>query len=75
MAIDIRLVEHNFMINVTPPHGAGSTRSPLSATDALAFLSDGGVHSTDATDALDAADGTWRTRHDAEVYRRRGERA
>jgi hypothetical protein len=72
MAIDITLVGPNFMIDVTPPNGVGSTSAPLSATDALAFLSECGVHSTDATDALDAADGSWRGRHDAEILRRRG---
>jgi hypothetical protein len=76
MAIEIaRVGSSHFQVAVTPPHGTWVSDRPLTATDVLEQLSRIGVHSTDATDALDESGADWRPAHDEEVRRRRSEGA
>ena len=66
----------NFRVEVTPPHAeAWRSEAPLTATEVLEVLGGMGCHSTDITDALDAADSGWRDRHDADVEHRRAQGA
>jgi hypothetical protein len=71
MAIEIRQVGDDFMVEVTPPHGEWRSPVPMSPTDVLAKLSALGCHSTDVSDALDASGADWRATHDTEVRRSR----
>ena len=66
-------VGDRFAVEVSPPHSREPwhTAEPLTATDVLEKLSRLGRHSTDITDALDAADPSWTVAHDAEVRRQR----
>ena len=72
MSIRLTTEGENFWVEVTPPHAeAWRSEALLSATEVLEVLGGMGCHSTDITDAPDAADSGWRERHDADVARRR----
>jgi hypothetical protein len=76
VSIRLRPEGENFWVEVTLPHAeAWHSQAPLTATEVLEVLGRMGCHSTDITDALDAADSGWRDRHDAEVERRRAQGA
>jgi len=72
MAIAIHWDGTGYAVALSPPH-AEEWRSDrvLSATEVLAACSQRGCHSTDVTDALDAAGADWRAAHDAELARKR----
>ena len=71
--LTVEKIGDRFAVEVSPPHSREPWRStgPLSATEVLEKLSSLGVHSTEITDALYAADPSWTIAHDAEVLRRR----
>ena len=72
VAINVFRHGDRYQVALSPPEGAfWRSTEALSATDVLAKLSSLGCHSTDITDALTAADPTWKLRHDNEVLRRR----
>lgn len=83
MTLKVTRTPSGYVALVEPPHGDPWTATaPLTPTDLLEQLASRGVHSTDATNALDAADmawtrsgeqatPTWLEVHDAEVRRRR----
>jgi hypothetical protein len=60
-----------YEITVSPPHGRAASFEASTPTEVLEVLAAAGIHSTDATDALDVADPGWRSVHDAEVRHRR----
>jgi hypothetical protein len=87
MGLRIKRVNDGYRVNVSPPHGRlWRSDHAMPPTDVLARLEELGCHSTDVTDALDAADVEWAdaggrtdfgwaTQHDAEVLQRRANAA
>jgi hypothetical protein len=71
VAITITREGELFHLALTGPDGPWESAELLTPTEVLAELSARGVHSTDATDLLDATGADWRPIHDAEVLRRR----
>ena len=76
LSVSIRVIrdQSGWHLHADPPHVATAKDATVTTpTEALVMLLDWGIHSTDATDALDASGSDWRPVHDREVQRRRGE--
>ena len=72
MAIEIHWDGKGYTVEVTPPDAdPWHSEGVLSASEVIAACSHRGCHSTDITDALDAAGVDWRAEHDADVARNR----
>jgi hypothetical protein len=83
MTLKITRTSAGYLVAVDPPHGtAWTSDAPLTPWSVLDELESRGVHSTDASDAMDAADWewaqagrdpspTWTEVHDAQVRRSR----